>query len=68
MLLQTTFTIVHEMADRTGCVAVLVDAKADAIAYYEKFGFELFEVVSGQLADRPSPLPMFLPLGSIPRL
>ena len=66
-LLRATFRIAHEMADRTGCVAVVVDAKANAVSYYEQFGFEPFEVVSGELGDRPSPLPMFLALGSIPR-
>lgn len=55
------------MADRTGCVAVVVDAKPEAVAYYEKYGFESFEVISGELGERPSPLPMILPLGSIPR-
>ncbi len=66
-LLRATFQIAHEMADRTGCVAVVVDAKANAVSFYEQFGFEPFEVVSGELGDRPSPLPMFLALGSIPR-
>jgi len=66
-LLRTTFRIAHEMADRTGCVAVVVDAKANAVSFYEQFGFEPVEVVSGELGDRPSPLPMFLAMGSIPR-
>lgn len=55
------------MADRTGCIAVVVDAKLEAIAFYEKYGFELLETVAGRLGDRPSPQPMILPLGSIPR-
>jgi hypothetical protein len=55
------------MADRTGCVAVVVDAKAKAVSFYEQFGFEPFEMVLGELGDRPLPLPMFLALGSIPR-
>jgi GNAT superfamily N-acetyltransferase len=67
LLLRTTFAIAHEMADRTGCVAVVVDAKPDAVAFYEKYGFEPFEMISGELGDRPKPLPMFLPLGSVPR-
>jgi len=66
-LLRATFRIAQEMADRTGCVAVVVDAKANAVSFYEQFGFEPFEVVSGELGDRPSPLLMFLALGSIPR-
>ena len=66
-LMRATFQIAHEMADRTGCVAVVVDAKANAVSFYEQFGFEPLDVVSGELGDRPSPLPMFLALGSIPR-
>lgn len=66
-LMRATFQIAHEIADRTGCVAVVVDAKANAVSFYEQFGFEPLDVVSGELGDRPSPLPMFLALGSIPR-
>jgi len=67
LLLRTTFKIAHEMAERTGCVAVVVDAKPDAVAFYEQYGFSTFDVISGELGDRPSPIPMILPLGSIPR-
>lgn len=42
------------------------DAKPDAITFYKKYGCETFEMISGELGDRPSPLPMILPLGSIP--
>ncbi|MEQ1826971.1 MAG: GNAT family N-acetyltransferase [Pirellula sp.] len=65
-LLKTVFAIAHEMAERTGCVAVVVDAEPDAVEFYERFGFESFEVLSGKLGERPVPLPMILPLGSIP--
>ena len=44
-LLRATFQIAHEMADRTGCVGVMVDAKANAVSFYEQFGFEPFEVI-----------------------
>jgi predicted N-acetyltransferase YhbS len=66
-LLKTVFAIAHEMADRTGCVAVVVDAKPEAVEFYERFGFESFEVLSGKLGDRPVPRSMILPLGSIPK-
>lgn len=66
-LLKTVFAIAHEMADRTGCVAVVVDAKPEAVEFYERFGFESFEVLSGKLGDRPAPRSMILPLGSIPK-
>ncbi len=67
LLLRTTFSMAHEMAERTGCVAVVIDAKPEAVAFYENYGFESFEITSGELGDRPSPRPMILPLGSIPR-
>ncbi len=66
-LLKATFAIAHEMAERTGCVAVVVDAKPDAVPFYERFGFEPFELLTGALGDRPVPLSMVLPLGSIPK-
>lgn len=66
-LLKEVFQIAHEMAERTGCVAVVVDAKPTAIEFYKQYGFEPFETIAGALADRPSPTPMILPIGSIPR-
>ena len=67
-LLKAVFGIAHEMADRTGCVAVVVDAKPAAVEFYKPYGFEEFEILSGELGDRPAPIPMILPLGSIPRV
>lgn len=49
------------MHSRIGCVAVVVDAKPDAISFYERFGFE-----SVVLADPPAnALRMILEIGSI---
>lgn len=66
-LLKAVFGIAHEMANRTGCVAVVVDAKPTAVEFYKRYGFEEFVIVSGALGDRPTPIPMILPLGSIPQ-
>lgn len=38
-LLRAVFTLALQMADDFGCVGVVVDAKPDAIASYEKLGF-----------------------------
>lgn len=65
-LLKAVFTLAHQMADDLGCVGVVVDAKPEAMAFYEKLGFVPLEVRAGQLGDRPEPLPMFLELGAIP--
>lgn len=66
-LLKAVFQIAHEMSDSAGCVAVVVDAKPEAIDFYQRFGFEPIDIISGHLGDRPAPRPMILPLGSIPR-
>lgn len=65
-LLRFSFSLAHEMARRLGCVGVLVDAKADAVPFYERFGFFPLDAEVGQLRDRPEPTPMFLELGGIP--
>lgn len=65
-LLRAVLLLAREMAGRFGCVGVLVDAKPDALDFYRRYGFEELEIVEGGLGDHPSPVPMFLPLGSIP--
>ncbi len=65
-LLRTAFQLTHELAERTACVGIVVDAKPDAVGYYQRYGFEAMDVISGHLGSRPLPTPLFLPLGSIP--
>lgn len=67
ILLRAVFTLAHSMATDMGCCGVVVDAKPDAVAFYEKLGFISLEVTAGHLGDRPEPLPMFLELGAIPK-
>ncbi len=62
VLLRAVFAIAQEMSERVGCVGVVVDAKQEAVPYYERYGFESFEVVEGASNARPAPAPMFLPL------
>jgi GNAT superfamily N-acetyltransferase len=66
-LLRAVFALAHRMADEMGCLGVVVDAKADAVAFYRKLGFVPIEAFAGGLGDRPEPQPMFLELGAIPR-
>lgn len=66
LLLRFEFELALAMVERVGCVGVVVDAKPDAVGFYEKYGFEAMEVVQGELGDRPQPKPMFIPLGAIP--
>jgi GNAT superfamily N-acetyltransferase len=65
LLLRAVFVLATQMADDMGCVGVIVDAKPEAIAFYDKLGFIRLDVVAGELGDRPQPLPMFLELGQI---
>jgi ribosomal protein S18 acetylase RimI-like enzyme len=65
-LLRAVFILTKHQANEVGCVGVSVDAKANAVTWYEKYGFEPIELVEGALGDRPRPTPMFLPLKSIP--
>ncbi|MCY1017671.1 GNAT family N-acetyltransferase [Pyxidicoccus sp. MSG2] len=67
MLLRAIFLLAHRMADDFGCVGVVVDAKPDAVPFYEKLGFIDLAPLAGQLGDRPQPRPMFLELGAIPK-
>lgn len=66
-LLRFTFTLAQEMAGSFGCVGVVVDAKAESVEFYARFGFFPIAVEAGQLRDRPEPTAMFLELGAIPR-
>jgi len=66
-LLRAMLLLARQMAGEVGCIGVVVDAKAEAIPFYERFGFEtLGDVVEGELGDRPKPTPMFLPMRLIP--
>lgn len=65
-LLRSVFYLACEMSEKVGCIGVVVDAKPDAVDFYTRYGFEKLEVLQGNLADRPEPIPMFITLGGIP--
>lgn len=65
-LLRAVLLLAREMASRVGCIGVLVDAKPGAVEFYRRYGFEEMEIVEGRLGDRPPPVSLFLPLGSLP--
>jgi GNAT superfamily N-acetyltransferase len=67
VLLRAVFTLAWRMADEFGCVGVVVDAKAEAVGFYERLGFRALAHAKGGLGDRPEPATMFLELGAIPR-
>jgi GNAT superfamily N-acetyltransferase len=66
-LLRAVFMLAHQLAADFGCIGVVVDAKSDAIGFYERLGFIRLDVSAGQLGERPEPTPMFLELAAIPR-
>jgi GNAT superfamily N-acetyltransferase len=65
-LLKAVFVLARAMASDFGCIGIVVDAKPQAVAFYERYGFTALEVVQGHLGDRPEPTPMFLEIGAIP--
>ncbi len=68
-LLAHTFKVAMVQAATVGCFAILVDAKADAIPFYEKYGFEQLEAppVEGASGHRPRPVPMAIPMKVVER-
>ncbi len=63
-LLRHVLRLTLEQRDRLGCVGVVVDAKPDAVAFYERYGFvPLEDVRAGALHG--DPLPMFLAISTI---
>ncbi|MBI4705430.1 MAG: GNAT family N-acetyltransferase [Deltaproteobacteria bacterium] len=65
LLLRSVLVLAQQMAEEIGCAGVLVDAKPEAVAFYERLGFLPLDPVAGQLGDRPEPRPMFLELAEL---
>ena len=65
LLLGVAFDIALEMTRTVGCVAVLVDAKREAVGFYARFGFEEDTPLEGASAARPAPVPMSLPISEV---
>ena len=67
LLLRHVFLLALQQKERVGCVGVIVDAKSEAIPFYERYGFQLLErPLEGEIRGHPSPIPMFLAIQSIP--
>ncbi len=65
-LLRFCFELAERLRDEYGCVGLVVDAKRQAISFYEQFGFVKVDAVSGLDENVPPPVPMYLPLAAIP--
>jgi len=64
-LLRTVFELAWRLADEFGCVGVVVDAKDQAVPFYEKLGFFKVGLEQGSLGTRPLPCTMFIELEAI---
>lgn len=64
-LLKAMFELAVEMKSKLGCVGVMVDAKAQAEAFYQSLGFFRLDLVRGASLERPAPIPMFLPIRNV---
>jgi GNAT superfamily N-acetyltransferase len=65
-LLRFALALARQTADRIGCIGVVVDAKPEALSFYQRYGFESFGALEGTCPDSPDQIPMFLPLAAIP--
>lgn len=64
-LLKAMLEIAINLRQTVGCIGVVVDAKPEAIIFYEKLGFIFLATIKGNLDNRPIPTPMFLPMQTI---
>ena len=64
-LMRHAFRLALRMSQAYGCVGILVDAKADAVEFYARFGFSRLDVSEGDIQSHPRPTTMFLPLDLI---
>ncbi|MFN2114275.1 MAG: GNAT family N-acetyltransferase, partial [Anaerolineae bacterium] len=65
-LLRFSIELAERMRYVLGCVGLVVDAKAEMVAYYERLGFEPIDALEGATLQRPAPKPVFLALGAVP--
>ncbi len=66
-LLRFCIEMAERMRDEVGCVGIVVDAKAVAVAFYRRYGFAEVRAEEGGAALTPRPTLMFLPLAAVPR-
>ncbi|OQX58259.1 MAG: hypothetical protein B5M52_05780 [Helicobacteraceae bacterium 4484_230] len=64
-LLEAMFRLSLKQKEMSGCVGVVVDAKVEAVAFYEKLGFIVLDVKHGLSKNYPEQVAMFLVIGSI---
>ncbi|WP_394832488.1 GNAT family N-acetyltransferase [Pendulispora rubella] len=65
LLLRFVLKLSITMSSLSGCIGVVVDAKAGAIDFYKKYGFIPLDTLEGQSEARPQPTEMFLAMRAI---
>ena len=64
-LLKFALQLTLKQKEKFGSFALVVDAKAHTIGFYEAYGFQEIEIVSGALDIRPYAKSMFLAVKTI---
>lgn len=64
-LLRAVLLLALDVGKQVACAGVVVDAKPEAVPFYESLGFIVLHPVAGHLGDRPQPIPMTLEIGQI---
>ncbi len=64
-LMFSAFKLALEQKERVGCIGVVVDAKVDAVTFYQKLGFVELDAVRGLSKTHPLPIPMFIVIQTI---
>jgi GNAT superfamily N-acetyltransferase len=64
-LLRFVFELALKMSRDYGCTGVTVDAKPEAVGFYERFDFRRKEAASGLLHTGPKPVMLFLNIHTI---
>ncbi len=65
-LLRHALLLALQQRDVVGCAGVVVDAKPDAVEFYENLGYKIIkDVQDGEMRTKPSPVLMFVSIKSI---
>jgi len=67
-LLKKMLYLAIELEELVGCVGIFVDAKDDAVSFYEKYAFEVVPLVDGELPTRPIQTVMYLSMKTIHKI
>ncbi len=67
-LLKYMLYLAMDIEDKVGCIGIFVDAKADAVAFYQRYGFKPVSVIDGELPARPLQQIMYLSIKKIHKI